>query len=297
MRANDLVSPFRGIRMHRSIEMNLDRRCQAYSLRLADRQAFSHSTAALLYGLPVPLYLHRDPRIHVSVAAGMRPSQDHRIVGHEIGVSRWDARTLSVRDDSDDVIFDLPIISPCSAWAQLAASLDIDDLVALGDAIVGGEAPLATIDQIWQVTDLWSGRRGARSMRHACTMIRVDSRSRPESLHRLHLVRAGIPEPELNREVRDQRGGFIGIADEVWSSFRTLAEYEGDWHRTSRDKFRSDITRFERYADAGWSALRAHADDVFTDPNPFIGHLWRRLVSRGWVAPRAEPLRVARARR
>jgi very-short-patch-repair endonuclease len=75
-----------------------------------------------------------------------------------------------------------------------------------------------------------------------------------------------------------------------------LVEYEGDGHRTSRGKFRSDITRVEEYADGGWFALRAQADDVFADPNPFLGRLGRRLERRGWRNPR-ELRQVVGARR
>lgn len=110
------------------------------------------------------------------------------------------------------------------------------------------------------------------------------------------MIRAGIPEPLLDVEVHDRRGRPIAEADEVWPEFRVLVEYEGEGHR-EKSRFRTDITRFETYADEDWSALRAHADDVFDDPNPFIGRLWRRLRSRGWVPKRREPRKVAGVRK
>jgi len=274
----------------------LAQRCRAYSLRMTAGQAFGHVTAAQLYGLPLPLYA-RDARLHVAVVAGFRPSQDKGVAGHEIDDRLWEVQRVLVRNDPEDGLFELTVVTPALLLAQLASVLDLDDLVAVGDAMVASEGPLVTVEEISEIAARSAGRRGAKRLRLASTLIRVGSRSRTESIHRLQLVRAGLPEPDLNVEVSDAAGNLISTADEVWPAFRTLVEYEGDWHRTSRGKFRSDITRFERYADADWSGLRAQADDVFIDPNPFIGFLWRRLEARGWAPQLREPLRVASARR
>ena len=132
-------------------------------------------------------------------------------------------------------------------------------------------------------------------MTEAIGMVRVGSLSRPESLLRVILIRAGFPEPVLNLQVTDGLGRPVSMADLCWPGFRVLVEYEGDSHRTSPSKFRSDITRGERYQDGGWFQLRASASDVFGDPNPFIGRLARRLTERGWVPPH-ELRRVVGAR-
>ncbi|MDJ0334673.1 hypothetical protein QMG83_05500 [Salinibacterium sp. G-O1] len=201
------------------------------------------------------------------------------------------------RDHQNHDLFELPVLAPAVVWAQLAQSLDEDDLVAMADALVAGADPVCTMQELRVQTLAWRGRRGARAMLRAIDNVRVGSLSRPESLQRLQLVRAGIPEPRLNVTVADLHGVDIAMADEVWPEFRTLVEYEGDGHRASRGKFRSDITRVERYADGEWFALRSHADDVFGDPNPFIGRLWRRLVARGWRPGLREPRHIAPARR
>ena len=87
------------------------------------------------------------------------------------------------------------------------------------------------------------------------------------------------------------------MTDLCWPKYRTLVECEGDYHRSSRSQFRSDITRMEMFTDGGWAGLRAHADDVFGDPNPFVARLWRRLEQRGWHPDAERPLWVSPARR
>ena len=293
LRASDLTIPFRGVRSV-GTPADIHALCRAYLARMSPGQAFSHGSAARLYGLPLPRYLD-DSRLHVTVLRGSSPPAARGVVGHELDATRMHAGPVVFRNVHPDEFFELPVVEPAVAWAQLASALDLIDVIALGDAVVARGRALASLDDLRRVTAEWSGQRGSRALARALPFVRDGSWSRAESLHRLLIVRAGILEPELNLDVTDRAGRMLSKADEVWPEYRVLAEYEGDGHR-EKSRFRRDITRFELYADADWSALRAHADDVFVDPNPFIGRLWRRLVARGWVPPHREPRRVAGAR-
>ncbi|MBX3093434.1 MAG: hypothetical protein KF680_02665 [Cryobacterium sp.] len=155
---------------------------------------------------------------------------------------------------------------------------------------------MVTLDELAATIAAHTGRRGVRALQRALSLVRVGSLSRPESLLRLMLVRAGIPEPRLNLTVCDRSGAAIAMADLCWPDYRVLIEYEGDGHRTSRAKFRSDITRIEKYADGDWFGMRASADDVFVDPNPFAGRIARRLAAQGWRSRRTELRHIAAAR-
>lgn len=210
--------------------------------------------------------------------------------------SFWDVHDIIYVDPHRGHLFAFPTVTPALLWVQLASVLDVDDLVAVGDAIVGAKPALASIDELRILTRRWGRRRGGRMAAVAIDQLRVGSLSRPESLQRLQLVRAGVPEPELNVRVEDRFGKLISMGDLVWRRYRTVLEYEGDGHRTSRTKFRSDITRGENYADGDWFSMRSHADDVFGDPNDLIRRVARRLSAQGWQS--AHELRqVAAARR
>lgn len=269
---------------------------------------FSHQTAAELYGLPLPLYAAtRD--LQVSAPTPLRPPETVGACGHAVAQELWRTSEVILRDVELGEIFAFPVVSPGLLWAQLATILDPDDLVALGDAIVTElprpgllaqstlvESALATIGELETVARLHAGRRGARAMAAAVASIRSGPLSRAESLLRLILLRAGFPEPLLNVEVVDDSGQVVAMPDLSWREPKVVVEYEGDYHRRSRTRFRSDVTRGERYADAGWFQLRAHADDVFGDPNPFAGRLLRRMVERGW-RPTLRELRQVRGAR
>jgi len=282
--ADDLTHPFHGVRAHRDVDGDIHWLCRAYCERMRAGNCFSHMTAAAIRGLPLPAYATAGAAIHVASLPGRRAPEGKGIIGHRLSV---DAEPVSDHvhfDHRRGEMFALPVVSPRTMFAQLAAVLDPEDLVAIGDAMVGGEEPLISIPDLMQLKNSRRGWKGRGNAVAALDQIRAGSRSRPESILRLQLVRAGLPEPELNREVLDDAGVAIARPDLLWPAFRTLIEYESDLHRVSKGKFRSDITRFERYADADWSSLRAHADDVFGDPNPFVTRVARRLSSRGWEA-------------
>lgn len=305
MRAHDLATPFYGVRMRRPLPDDIVWACAAYQKRMHPEHVFSHATAAQLYGLPMPLYADRTSPLHVSTPAPLRPPQCRGVIGHEVAEQVWDCREILLRDEPTAQLFAFRVCSPTLLWAQLASTLDTDDLVALGDAIVTpmsrpgllDDPVLATIDELRTTAALHVGRRGAKAMTAAVGRIRSGPLSRPESLLRLMLVRAGVPEPQLNVAVADASGHDVAIADLSWPQFRVLIEYEGDYHRRSTAKFRSDVRRGERYADADWFQIRAYADDVFTDPGSLIARVSKRLVARGWRPKHRERGQIVAARR
>lgn len=294
LRAGDLISPFHGIRQAVGQTVDIAWMCSAYRERMPPGSAFNHGTAARLRGLSLPLYLPAQT-LDISIPHGRRPPEGAGVSGHEVASRLWARDEIVHRDFAADVMFALAVVSAALTWCQLADSLDLDCLVAPGDALVTGE--FATVDHLGRAATHWAGHRGAKKLRRAVEGVRMGPLSRPESLVRLQAMRAGIPEPRLNDTVRGLSGEALAMTDPCWPEFRTLVEYEGDYHRSSRTKFRSDITRMERFADGGWVGLQAHADDVFRGPNPFLARLWRRLAERGWHPPRPGPMRIPPARR
>lgn len=298
LKAHDLERPFHGVFCPMGSTSRPHHQLRAYQERMNPAHVFSHHSAAKIYGLPLPLYASADNRVHVAVSAPGRAPAGAGVAGHRLGQPRWSRRDIVLRDIDADQIYALPASDPEFVWAQLAEHLDVGDLVALGDAIVGrttgpdirGDRALADTNDLRRVAELHRGSRGAKAMEAAVEYIRPGSLSRPESLLRFMLVRAGLPEPVPNIRVDDAKGRLIAMPDLCWPEFRLLIEYQGDGHRVSKSKFRSDITRLEEFADGDWFAMQASADDVFGDPNPFAGRVWRRLVARGWN-PRRRQLR------
>ena len=86
----------------------------------------------------------------------------------------------------------------------------------------------------------------------------------------------------VNYEVTDAAGRVIARVDLSWPQFRVCIEYEGDIHRTDRQRFRSDITRRERIEDAEWRVIRVTDDDLKDGGRELLRRVRATLTARGW---------------
>ncbi|MFC4827822.1 hypothetical protein ACFPER_03410 [Agromyces aurantiacus] len=109
LRGRDLARPFHGVRSAYAPSDVLDR-CRTYLPRLRSGQFFSHDTAALLWGIPLPGDLDSDAPLHVSSFAPNRPPRTRGVVGHELRTGT--ARVIDRRG--------LPVADAVSTWVQLA---------------------------------------------------------------------------------------------------------------------------------------------------------------------------------
>jgi hypothetical protein len=120
---------------------------------------------------------------------------------------------------------------------------------------------LATLEQLERAAS--AGRRvGVERLRQALPQIRVGSASPLETEFRLDAAAGGLPDPELDVEIRDGRGRLLGISELVYRRFRVVVEVEGDHHRTDRSQWVRDIDKYNAYAAAGWEVVRLTAAHV-----------------------------------
>lgn len=77
LRATDLHTPFTGVRTS-APPSGVRALCEALAVRMSDAQFFSHTTAALLWGFPLPRHLETAPPLHVSAVA---PAREPRMKG------------------------------------------------------------------------------------------------------------------------------------------------------------------------------------------------------------------------
>jgi hypothetical protein len=256
-RRRDITRPFHGVQIVRPIGTRLER-CRAYRVRMKPGQAFSHQTAALLQDLPLPRTFEDETELHVSAVLPAPAPTTRGVVGHRL---RIEPPVVVVHGD-------LPVVRPDEAWAQLAPLLAVDELIELGDAV------------LWQDRDALERLRAAASvpyrpngerLRKALREIRVGAASPGETRIRLLLVRAGLPEPELNAEVRLPSG--LVHPDLVWRAQRVAVEYEGAGHGSEQQR-RYDIERYELLKEAGWNVVLATADSL---REPAASRMVRRL--------------------
>lgn len=299
LRARDLAHPFRGVcarvrdgatdgaaddddsplaldRARRAAET---RRAHAASLVLPRHAFLTGRTAAIVaYGVPI------EPGHDLDVAVFAPHRAPRRAGVHAVQVRPKLANVLLVDG--------LPVASPATAWAMLAPESSVRELVAVGDALVRiprddrgrrrSDRQLATIEQLRNAAE--AGRRPGRGrLLAALRLIRIGSMSPLETEWRLDAIAGGLPEPELDLEVRDAHGRLLGIADAAFPLFQTLVEIEGDHHRTDRAQWNRDIEKMAAYVAAGWEPVRLTSTHI-RGPQPSAIPMVRSvLLRRGWT--------------
>lgn len=287
----DLESPFYAVRWRREQPEGVHplgqgilggsefRLCAAFRTKMRAGQFFSHTTAAELWRVPLPRDNRRGGGVHVSTIAPLVPPRGRGVVGH-----RLTGRDVLIRDR-----FDFAVADAATTWCQLAELLGHDDLVAAGDHLVLTPAVLDTEDfrpyvTLVELTARVAGLsgRGVRAARRAILSVRDGAESRPESLVRLALIRAGLPEPELNVDIRSSQGTFLGRCDMVYRRWRVIVEYDGDQHRTDTAQYEKDIGRIDRLIAAGWIVVRIRMRGLFAEADASVARVEAALRSRGW---------------
>jgi very-short-patch-repair endonuclease len=251
-----LGKPFRGVRSSEPTLVDHVAKCRAYALLGRASHTFSHHSAAVIHGFPLPF--HQLPEdVHVAVFSPEKPPQMRGVIAHELLPAGH--RIVAAEG--------MRCFSPEDTWAQLSRSLTVEELVVIGDWLVTGDEPYSGTASGFALPDLeralrHHGRRpGVQRLRDALELVRYGSLSPQETRLRLHLVAAGLPEPALNHVVQ-HHGQRVAMVDLAYPERRLAIEYLGDHHRTDQATFREDIHRRERLSSAGWNTVFLTADDL-----------------------------------
>lgn len=246
--------------------------CRAYATRMPPDQFFSHHTAARLFGLPVPGDDRADAVLHVSVFAPSRAPRLAGVQGHTTAPHA--VRLGSIRG--------LRVTAPIDTWCQLAAVLDVDDLIVLGDALVRRTHPFATMNQLRTAVTEIAGSRGAGGLREALRWIRPGTDSPRETRLRLIIVRSGLPEPEVNGAIANEHGEFVALGDLVYRLYRVLVEYDGGDHRLREKIYNRDVDRLDDVMALAWRVVRINRSHFASAGAPAVHKIRRALLAAGW---------------
>ena len=254
LRRLDLVHPTHGAHALVSAD-SLVQRLAAFQVAMPDGRAFSHLTAAVLWGIPLPFTIEQ--------GAGPLDAMVDVIARTDDGMSTRDAvrghRGLELRAVATPPGTGLTVVDLADTWCDLGelprGSLSLTDLVVAGDAVVAQlDARFSKPVGRTILERTLKGRvrpRGAVVLRQALTLIRHRVRSPMESRARLMFVFAGFPEPEVNAPLTDLQGGWLAEGDLVWRAQRVVGEYQGRDHadptQASIDSFRRQLLEDNRW--------------------------------------------------
>ncbi|GAA3775200.1 hypothetical protein GCM10022240_28610 [Microbacterium kribbense] len=282
MRRPEALRPFHGLRVIGTdgrIDGGIIDRCTDLRVVLPRAAEFCGATAARLWGIPLPTELTDDVHVLVSGATAVRRP----------GVVGW---TRAVPAAFGRIEHGLPVTSPADTWVMLAAmtaerggEVSREWLVAIGDFLISGlrtkhgrDKPLATLAELEAAAQRYGSRRGAVKLRWALPRLRSPVDSPRETLLRVGLVAARLPEPVVQPAILTAAGvrhPDLGYLDE-----RVLLEYLGDVHRVDKSVWRRDLTRVQLFQDAGYHVMLVGADDVAPEGMPALAQRVRRALHR-----------------
>lgn len=220
-------------------------------IRRAQGEAFSHTTALLMYGAPIRCASN----LHVAIPKPSRVAQRRNVQGH------------TAMAEFTPWVFDaeagtLPVVPPDLALFQAASLLSFRELVVAADHLIVNRrnVMLAEHEQLIEQA-AFASVRSIRRLRAALEVARVGAESRMETILHFELARMGLDTLELQADVYDQHGNWIGRFDGVDRRGRRIMEYDGEQHRIDRGQYLKDLERLDRAREAGYRILRLHKED------------------------------------
>lgn len=226
-----------------AIRDDYDLKLKAAQQRLPAESAFSGHTAAWLLGLdmppcdPIEVTLPRGAAVHART--GIRVKRASLAEG-EVVRKRGFRVTNGLRTATD-----------------LGSRKDLtESVVALDMALRAGLTQLAALARH---IELSPGAKGIRRLRRAVRLADARAESPMETRLRLELILARLPRPELQVDLHDSLGRFLGRADLYYEDVQLVIEFDGQGHR---DRLATDLRRQNDLVNAGYHILRFTAGDL-----------------------------------
>lgn len=240
----------------------LSHRVAAAQIRMGYRCVASHSTAALLHGLPV---LRRGDDIFVTTPKDtVSPRRYDDIVVREATLperqvtQRYDVRLTTV----ERTVVDLAR----ARWPE-------EGLIVADAAMRAGLVDEPALRQVFATAMGWPGVRRARRV-----LAFADPRSESplESVARWTFARAGLPPPVPQLTIRDS-DGWTARVDFGWEEDRVVGEADGLSKYTKTEVLRAEKIRQERLEQLGYTVVRFTWNEIVHQTDRTIARLRRAL--------------------
>lgn len=171
----------------------------------------SHVTAARIRSQILPPWLADSTELHLSKPHSLPEVRRRGVIGHSVLASEGEI----------EFVDGIRISSRSRTWLDMARRLSESELVCMGDELI--RVPRAEFEDRTQPFDMLEGLRslvarhpnlqGVVRARAAIERMRVGADSAPESLLRLAMEDAGLPEPQLQVPLReDKTSGRLPIS-------------------------------------------------------------------------------------
>jgi very-short-patch-repair endonuclease len=234
----------------------------AWRRALPPETVFAGASAAWLYGLD--LEPTNPVEVVVPLSSGIRNRLGLKVRRSEIPPSEL-ATVRRLRVTS----LPLTLARLCQKRPPVEALVAIDMALRLG---------LTNPAALHRYADRAKGRHGARRMR-SLVPLAAPAESPMETRLRWLLIRAGLPQPQVQTILRDRAGQFAGRADLYYPEARLVVEFDGGNHRERliEDDRRQNLL-------IGYRILRFTASDVYKYADVVVAQVRAALEVSWWGA-------------
>jgi hypothetical protein len=264
LRGKSFVRLHRGVYACATLALTTVVRVLAVLLVLPAGAAATGVTALRIYGLDVG----RDWRLHFTTT---RPHQ-RRIEG--VVVHR------RIRPALRRLFNGIPVTTPEQTFVEASRTLSLVDRVITGDWLI--HQRLTSLDVLQRFVDTVHDH-GVKRARRAMVWVRERVESPRETILRLMIVFARLPEPEPNVTLGDEYAP-IGRPDLIFRRYRVLVEYDGLYHLRDRAQQNRDLQRREKLEALGWRVVVVTAEGM-RQPHEVVWRVYRALRDRGYQGP------------
>jgi hypothetical protein len=234
-------------------------------------------TAAAVHGLPAP----RNQLTALHLVRGIATDQRAllgRVTSTE-GLPDVRIKTHDLSGDSVLTIGGVPTVSRDLAGISAAATYSPDWALSVLDGAAWKRPE--SIERLAAIADDWPRLRGIGVVRSMLPLVRSGAQTPLESISRLRLVKAGLPEPMLQYPLYD-REGLVGYADMGWPELGVIGECDGLMKYQSGEVLIQEKRREDRIRALGFIVVRWTWDDIIRHSQEVAAQIWRasRLATR-----------------
>ncbi|MBO0825451.1 MAG: type IV toxin-antitoxin system AbiEi family antitoxin domain-containing protein [Actinobacteria bacterium] len=235
----------------------------------------SHGTAAELHGLD---QLSRGEQLIVTrpPGAGSRSSRKPGVVVH---AAQLPASQLGWR-------LGVPVTTVARTVIDLARTLGFQEGLVVADSAL--HQRLTSKNELSAVLADCGRWRGAKRAAEVVEFADRLAESVLESLARVVFRDLGLPRPELQVEITDSKGEFIGRVDFLWRRFRTIAEVDGALKYDDRSRAQAQLRRDKMLRAASYEVEHFTWREIMHEQDAVGESLWAAF-KRGSQLGTSEP--------
>lgn len=219
----------------------------AWQALLPADAVFAGATAGWLLGLD--LQPTNPVTIAVPTSSGIRPRSGLMVRRCDIN-----ARDMVTIRGLRVTSLHRTLLDLCIQWPAVEALVAIDMAV---------RSHVTTGTDLIRYGATAKGRAGSRRLL-ALAALAAPAESPMETRLRWLLIQSGLPRPDVQTDLRDSDGRFVGRADLYYPAGRLVLEYDGGNHR---ERLIEDDRRQNLIVNAGFRLLRFTAADIHNRPD------------------------------